>query len=192
LQQIDNKIDYILKNLNDLKYDQNNYQYNFNFSNDLEHLYTLINDIEIMKNNIIKLNQYEINELVLKLDYIILNVFGEKDSDIVETTNIIRNILDRWLINKNEFTESIENNMNTDVYYTLAESIVEEKEIKFIYGGVKKYFDELLEEREKYNLKDEDLTSFFKSYLEKASDFYYDYLIDYDDLVIMIYLKKSK
>ncbi|MCT7444112.1 DUF262 domain-containing protein [Aliarcobacter cryaerophilus] len=91
--------------------------------------------------------------------------------------------------------------MKCDSFYLIAENIVEEKEINFIYPAVKKYFDELLEEKEKYNLKDEDLTSFFKSYLERASDFYYDYLIDYDDFsnydiskkikIIYLFLKKE-
>lgn len=142
------------------------------------------------------------NNLEKEFQYNLLNFLNEDKIEKCNQNNTIdpEKRLQETLI---EFLHELNvvDNLENNSYYALAKNVVEEKEIEFIYGGVKKYFDELLEEREKYNLKDEDLTSFFKSYLEKASDFYYDYLIDYDDFtnydiskkikIIYLFLKKE-
>lgn len=71
--------------------------------------------------------------------------------------------------------------IESDEYYNIAQNMLEDKEIHFLFAGAREYFDDLLNNKEKYNLTEDDLISFFKDYLEKASDFYYDYLIDFDD-----------
>lgn len=63
-------------------------------------------------------------------------------------------------------------------YYTLAEQILEEPEIKFIFAGVVKYIDELLKENNNYNLNQDEILEFYEIFLNNSNDFYQEYLFD--------------
>ena len=66
--------------------------------------------------------------------------------------------------------------IQSDSYYSIAENILEESEIDFIFAGVREYIDGLLFNKEKYNIKNEDIEDFFEIFIIKASEFYYEYL----------------
>jgi hypothetical protein len=142
--------------------------------------------LEKLENEILRIDNNEILE----------NILNYLQKDFIEIDKLYKNPLenkynriDNLLINLHKKIEidlvklletSEKDNINNDLYYTLAESIVEEKEIEFIYGGAKKYFDEILENKDKYNLFENDEINIFETYLRKSSDFYYDYLYDLD------------
>jgi hypothetical protein len=91
--------------------------------------------------------------------------------------------------------------MQSDSYYSIAERILEEPEITFIYAGVKNYINELLENENKYNLKDENIEEFLETFFIDSNDFYYEYLHDSNTFnnynlvvqaeIIYLFLKKE-
>lgn len=91
--------------------------------------------------------------------------------------------------------------IESDRYYNVAERILEEPEITFIYAGAKDYIYELLEDESKYNLKDENIEEFLETFLIDSNDFYYEYLHDSETFnkyntfekaeIIYLFLKKT-
>jgi len=75
-------------------------------------------------------------------------------------------------------------------YYTLAEQILEEPEIKFIFAGVSEYIDELMNERNNYNLAQNDKLEFYEIFLNNSNDFYQEYLLDLNEFKILSELEK--
>ncbi|WP_373002627.1 DUF262 domain-containing protein [Sulfurimonas sp.] len=65
-----------------------------------------------------------------------------------------------------------------DKYYKLAEEILEEPEITFIFAGTKEYINELIDEKNEYNIKIEDIENFLKIFLMDASELYEEFLYD--------------
>ncbi len=68
--------------------------------------------------------------------------------------------------------------IQSDSYYSIAENILEEPEIDFIFAGVREHIDELLSNTEKYNIKEEDIEDFIKIFLIDANEFYEEFLYD--------------
>lgn len=76
-------------------------------------------------------------------------------------------------------------------YYTLAEQILEEPEIKFIFAGVSEYISELLE-NEKFNLNSEDINELYQIFLNRSNEFYFEYLHDLENFNALGELEKVK
>lgn len=81
--------------------------------------------------------------------------------------------------------------MQSDSYYSIAENIVGEPEITFIYAGVKEYIQEIVENNNKYNIKDEDLSELYEGALLNSRKFYEEYLIDLDTFENLNILEKA-
>lgn len=70
--------------------------------------------------------------------------------------------------------------LENDSFYPIAEELLEEPEITFIFAGVKEYFDEILEKREQLNISDDDLIELFKILINKSNDFFQEFLFDHE------------
>lgn len=75
--------------------------------------------------------------------------------------------------------------LENDSFYPIAENLLEEPEITFIFVGVKQYFDEILEKREQLNITDDDLIELFKILINKSNDFYHEFLFDQERFEIL-------
>ncbi|QNM89761.1 DUF262 domain-containing protein [Aliarcobacter cryaerophilus] len=75
-------------------------------------------------------------------------------------------------------------------YYTLAEKILEEPEISFIFTGVKEYIDELLNDKNNYNISQDYILKFYEIFLNNSNDFYQQYLVDLNEFKILNELEK--
>ena len=65
-------------------------------------------------------------------------------------------------------------------YYSIAENILEEPEIGFIFPAVNIYMNELSDKQEEYNLNDHDIVEFYERFMQKANNFYFEYLHESD------------
>jgi len=91
--------------------------------------------------------------------------------------------------------------IESDPYYSFAETLLEYPEIEFIFGGVREYMDDVIHDSKQYNLSSEDIIEFFKQYLLKANEFYFEYLFNLERFqkltsiqkveIIYQYLKKE-
>lgn len=167
------KINNILEKY-DIKYDEN-IDITVNELIKSVNIDTLKNDDELNEENLFKRDIIIIEDLIDQLyNYL-------SDYEVKQKTLEIR-------------TDKFERKGDSydNLYYSLAENIIEEKEIEFIYDGVKKYFDEILKDKAKYNLLENDNVSIFETYVKKSNDFYYDYLYDLDKFNNLNVSKKSE
>ncbi len=99
----------------------------------------------------------------------------EKSKSLISTSTVVLNY-EKLNSMPDRFKYKDIETVQSDSYYSLAEKTVDDLAIKFVYAGVKKYIEEMVDSN--LNVNDDDMIEFYEEFLTKANEFYEEFLFN--------------